>query len=48
MSLEVPYWDTSVYMKVRGSGEMEHASMVFCSRGQLVKHRYTSRLMSVY
>ena len=48
MSLEVPYWDTSVCMKVRGRGEMEHASMVFCSRGQLVKQRYTNRLVSVY
>jgi hypothetical protein len=27
---------------------MEHASIASCSRGQLVKHRYTNRLMSVY
>jgi hypothetical protein len=33
---------------VSGSGETQHASMACCSRGQLVKHRYTNRLMSVY
>jgi hypothetical protein len=27
---------------------MEQASMASCSRGQLVKHRYTNQLMSVY
>jgi hypothetical protein len=27
---------------------MEHGSMACCSRGQLVKHRYTNRLMSLY
>ena len=27
---------------------MEHASMACCSRGQLVKCRYTIRLMSLY
>jgi hypothetical protein len=27
---------------------MEHGSMACCSRGQVVKHRYTNRLVSVY
>jgi hypothetical protein len=27
---------------------MEHSRMAFCRRGQLVKHRYTNHLMSVY
>jgi hypothetical protein len=27
---------------------MEHGSMACCSRGQLVKHRYTNLLMSLY
>jgi hypothetical protein len=39
---------SSVFRKVRGWGEMDYGSMACCSRGQLVKHRYTIRLMFLY
>ncbi len=32
-------------LECASKGEMEHSSMTFCSRGQLVKHRYSVCLL---